>query len=273
MSQRTIEIVEKRTFLEFFEIRDDAEDEVGQRNRMSRAKTEPHSKVLLRNKAVTFRQVLAEAHAADASSLPRLLQSSQFVAPTYKVIDAAGKPPESVSTSAVSSTSDLTDKQSAQSKRWADKKRAQHNADNRTTLMFRNLPNDYNREMFLHLMDSESLVGAYDFVYFPMDFKTGSGLGYAFVNFVNHSEALRAWERLIGYKSWFVPSTKTCDIRWSYPVQGLAANVERYRNSPVMHPHIPDLYKPMVLSNGTRVPFPAPRKSIKCMPLQKASVR
>merc|ERR1712048_367710 len=71
--------------------------------------------------------------------------------------------------------------------------------DTRTTLMLRNVPNDYNRDMFLNMLDDECLAGEYDFVYFPMDFQTGSGLGYAFVNFTSHEEALRAWQLLDNY--------------------------------------------------------------------------
>merc|ERR1712226_1484683 len=127
----------------------------------------------------------------------------------------------------------------------------QQNEDTRTTLMLRNLPSDYNRELFLDMLDDECLAGEYDFVYFPVDFQTGSGLGYAFVNFTSHEEAVRAWQLLDGFKDWFVGSTKVCEARWSNPVQGLTANVQRYRNSPVMHDKVPDSYKPVVFSNGS----------------------
>merc|ERR1712187_414069 len=85
--------------------------------------------------------------------------------------------------------------------------------------------------------------------------------------------ALRAWQVLHGYNDWLVPSTKVCDVRWSSPVQGLKANVERYRNSPVMHHAVPDSYKPVLFTNGFRVQFPLPKKPIKCMPVQRASNR
>jgi RNA recognition motif-containing protein len=135
--------------------------------------------------------------------------------------------------------------------------------------MLRNLPNDYNRDLFLALLDDECLSGEYDFVYFPVDFQTGAGLGYAFVNFTSHDEALRAWKLLAGYKEWSLPSTKVCEVRWSTPVQGFKANVRRYRDSPLMHHEVPDLYKPVVFSNGVRVAYPAPRKPIKYMPGKK----
>merc|ERR1712187_179105 len=125
----------------------------------------------------------------------------------------------------------------------------------KTTLMLRNVPNDYNRDMFLNMLDDECLAGEYDFVYFPMDFQTGSGLGYAFVNFTSHEEALRAWQLLDNFSDWQVPST----------------NVQRYRNSPMMHHQVPDLYKPVVFSNGVRAEYPAPKKPIKYMPAKKVS--
>merc|ERR1719324_1682130 len=89
--------------------------------------------------------------------------------------------------------------------------RRAHHDSKKTTLMLRNLPNDYNREMFLNLVDAEGLAGSYDFVYFPVDFKTGSGLGYAFMNFTSHEAAVCAWQSLKGYNSWLVPSVKSCD--------------------------------------------------------------
>merc|ERR1712232_302589 len=110
-----------------------------------------------------------------------------------------------------------------------------------------------------------------DFVYLPVDFHTGSGLGYAFVNFTTHEEALRAWQLLHGYKDWLVPSTKTCEVRWSGSVQGLKANVQRYQDSPVMHHLVPDAYKPIVFSNGVRAEYPAPKKPIKYMPMKKGA--
>jgi len=137
--------------------------------------------------------------------------------------------------------------------------------------MLCNLPNDYNRDMFLNWLDGECLAGEYNFIYFPVDFKTGAGLGYAFVNFTSNDEAKRAWKLLDGFKDWGLLSTKVCEARWSTPVQGLTANVKRYRDSPMMHPKVPDSYKPMVFSDGARMEYPAPKRPIKYMPGKKPS--
>jgi len=60
---------------------------------------------------------------------------------------------------------------------------------NSTSLYLKNIPNDYSRDMLCNLLDSEGLAGLYDFVYLPIDFKTDSGFGYAFVNFELHEHA------------------------------------------------------------------------------------
>lgn len=135
--------------------------------------------------------------------------------------------------------------------------------DDRTTLMFRNLPNNYNRFTLLHMLDSEGFKGSYSLVYLPTDFRNFAGFGYAFVNFVSHEEARRAKTSFQGFARWRVPSRKICDVVWSGPVQGLQAHTERYRNSPVMHDSVPDEYKPAVFVEGMRVSFPTPTKRIR----------
>lgn len=165
--------------------------------------------------------------------------------------------------------------ESDHSTRWADMDMADQSLqfvgddndhipnDDRTTLMFRNLPNNYNRSTLLHMLDSEGFKGSYNLVYLPTDFRNFAGFGYAFVNFVRHEEARRAKMSFQGFARWRVPSRKTCDVVWSGPVQGLQAHTERYRNSPVMHDSVPDEYKPAVFVEGLRVSFPAPTKRIR----------
>jgi hypothetical protein len=131
------------------------------------------------------------------------------------------------------------------------------------TLMLRNLPNNYTRIMLLSLLDSEGFGGQYDFVYLPIDFKSHASLGYAFVNLSTIEAAERCWKAFEGFNKWVVPSSKVCSVNWSAPFQGLESHVERYRNSPVMHEHVPDEYKPMLLSDGKRLPFPPPTKKIR----------
>merc|ERR1719446_1852704 len=81
-----------------------------------------------------------------------------------------------------------------------------------TTLMLRNIPNNYNREMVLELLDTEGFHKAYDFVYLPMDFHRMAGLGYAFVNLVDHVTAERVKAHFSGFANWKLASQKVCEV-------------------------------------------------------------
>jgi len=137
-----------------------------------------------------------------------------------------------------------------------------------TTVMLRNVPNGYTRGMLVELLNSQGFQSKYDFVYLPMDFRNGVNLGYAFVNLVDHQAAGQFTETLQGFSAWVSDSTKVCEITWAHPHQGLAEHVERYRNSPVMHPSMDQEYKPMVFKNGVQQVFPPPTKAIKAPKLR-----
>jgi hypothetical protein len=133
-----------------------------------------------------------------------------------------------------------------------------------TTVMLRNLPNMYTREMLVDLLNSEGFERKYTFLYLPIDFKSHAGLGYAFVDMDTPAEAERIRQHFEGFSKWILVSEKVCSVSWSLPdQQGLSAHVERYRNSPVMHKTVPDEWKPILLSGGERMRFPAPTRKIR----------
>jgi len=132
-----------------------------------------------------------------------------------------------------------------------------------TTVMMRNIPNNYTREMLLELLDTHDFAGEYDLVYLPMDFKTEAGLGYAFINLVKPESVWRFRDRFHGFRDWAIVSEKVCEVSWSDVLQGIDAHVARYRNSPVMHESVPDDFKPVLFANGERLPFPAPTRKIR----------
>merc|ERR1740138_1013689 len=54
--------------------------------------------------------------------------------------------------------------------------------EHRTTVMLRNLPNNYTRDMLLEHIENKGFIGLIDFFYLPIDFRSHACLGYAFVN-------------------------------------------------------------------------------------------
>jgi len=137
-----------------------------------------------------------------------------------------------------------------------------------TTVMLRNVPNAYTRMMLIELLNAQGFLSRYDFVYLPMDFRNGVNLGYAFVNLSTHQAAVEFTDKLQGFCEWSSESSKVCEVTWAHPHQGLAEHVERYRNSPVMHPSMEEDYKPMVFRGGAQITFPAPTKAIKAPKLR-----
>jgi len=131
------------------------------------------------------------------------------------------------------------------------------------TVMLRNVPPLLARFHLLAMLDERGFCGRYDFVYLPVDFTHNLGLGYALVGFVDHASARIALESLQGLCFPAVDGSFQCEVSWSEPHRGLAGHIERYRNSPVMHPSMPDEYKPAIFVNGQRVPFPPPTKNIR----------
>jgi len=139
-----------------------------------------------------------------------------------------------------------------------------------TTVMLRNIPNKYTREMLVKQLNQD-FRGEFDFVYLPIDFKNRCNVGYGFINF-----------RTVEACDTFVTKFNGVDVRKCLPglnsrkvaevtparVQGLDENVRRLRNSPVMnelafHPE----WMPLLLDKGgEETPFPMPEQP--CPPVK-----
>lgn len=133
----------------------------------------------------------------------------------------------------------------------------------KTTVMLRNVPYNCPRDSVVKMMDEAGLRGLYDFIYLPIDFRSRSGFGYAFINMVSFEAAEKFFSLFNGFSDWPMRSQKIAEVTWSEPSQGLHVHVERYRNSPVMHDAVPDEFKPAMYENGIRAAFPGPTKAIR----------
>jgi len=123
-----------------------------------------------------------------------------------------------------------------------------------TTIRVRNLPGEWRRDDFTKLLLSKGYCGCFDFVYMPMNFRSGANFGYAFVNLQSPLQASKLVEDL---------RCEGFDGAPASAQQGLAANIRKWRNDSVMHGIVPEYCKP-VLHNaeGKRIPFPSPTGKI-----------
>lgn len=139
---------------------------------------------------------------------------------------------------------------------------AEKNAGEGVAVMLKNVPSCYSGSMIVDALNAAGFSGKYSFVYLPFNFTRKVGNGYALVCPISIEDGLSIISAFEGFE-WPLEHDAPCAASWSEPHQDLAELIERYRNSPVMHPSIPDEYKPMLFENGWRILFPAPTKTLK----------
>jgi hypothetical protein len=129
----------------------------------------------------------------------------------------------------------------------------------RTSVMLRNIPNKYTQRMLLSVVHELGFnQTCFDFFYLPIDFRNKCNVGYAFINFLSNDVARQFFKGLDGYQLRAFNSDKVCAVAWAR-VQGLQANIEHYRNSPIAGVPIPQ-YRPLLFDadTGVEIPFPEP---------------
>jgi hypothetical protein len=125
-----------------------------------------------------------------------------------------------------------------------------------STLVLRQLPEQYVRSHVRKLLNEKGFSGQFDFIYTPADFKTSKTLRYAIVNFSSIAIAKKAKEQLDGA----AVDDAVLEVQFSKTHAGIESLVEKYRHSPVMTDRaVPASQRPLLLSNGKAVAFPWPR--------------
>lgn len=137
--------------------------------------------------------------------------------------------------------------------------------------MFRNLPEGFSRTMTEQLLDSEGFGSCYRFIYLPTDIATGSSFFYAFVDLATPKDARLFRQHFTGFTQWPYPSPKVAAVDWSEALQGIDQLVERYRNSPLMHPSVPAHLRPGLYHDGKHLTFPAPTMPVKAPRVRRTS--
>ncbi|VAH83204.1 unnamed protein product [Triticum turgidum subsp. durum] len=133
-------------------------------------------------------------------------------------------------------------------------------AETRTTVMIRNIPNKYSQKLLLNMLDNHCIeynkkidagegggepFSSYDFLYLPIDFNNKCNVGYGFVNLTTPEAAVRLY-KAFHKQPWEVyNSRKICQVTYAR-VQGLEALKDHFKNS--KFPCDSDEYLPVVFS-------------------------
>jgi len=103
-----------------------------------------------------------------------------------------------------------------------------------TTMMIRNMPGRYSQKDLMLDLHDMGFFGCYDFLYVPVDKRTGANVGYAFVNFIDATWAARCKEYFEGYyfRRHHHASRKWATVSVAH-LQGLERNLKHYEDTAV----------------------------------------
>ena len=100
--------------------------------------------------------------------------------------------------------------------------------DRRTTVMIKNIPNKFNRDLLLNIID-QNFKGAYDIFILPTDVNGYKNFGYSFINFTC-CYYIPYFYYLFNGKKWSsTNSKKICEITYS-KIQGKNSLISHYSN-------------------------------------------
>ncbi|KAF4679206.1 hypothetical protein FOZ60_015339, partial [Perkinsus olseni] len=123
-----------------------------------------------------------------------------------------------------------------------------------TTVMIHNLQSHCNVDYFQRVLDAAGFRGSYDFLYVPLNFKTHEVVGFAFVNFGDQEHAQKMID---GFNDLVLDGCLPLVVEPAKN-QGLQAQIDHLRESPVNAAE--EEFRPKIfeLGTGRQLEFPAP---------------
>ena len=125
--------------------------------------------------------------------------------------------------------------------------------DKRCTIMIKNIPNKFNKDLLLSIIN-QNFKGTYDLFILPTDVNKYKNFGYSFINFMN-SYYIPYFYYMFNGKMWsHTNSKKICELTYSkvqgkenltqhYPSKIIYSNDEAYNVTPEQKYIIPNIYK------------------------------
>lgn len=102
----------------------------------------------------------------------------------------------------------------------------------KTTLMIKNIPNRYTKDMMLEMIDAK-FKDEYNFFYLPIDFDNNCNVGYAFLNFIE-LDSIKEFYLEFNKKTWpHFKSDKIAEITYAR-IQGRDACIQHFKDSSLM---------------------------------------
>lgn len=100
-------------------------------------------------------------------------------------------------------------------------------ADGRTTLMIRHIPNKYSEEMLLEEIGKVHRLRI-NFLYLPIDHNNSCNVGYAFANFIHTKFILEFYREFNGRRWDRYNSEKICELAYAR-IQGTTNLMDHYQ--------------------------------------------
>ncbi len=125
--------------------------------------------------------------------------------------------------------------------------------DKRATIMVKNIPNKFNKNLLLSIID-QNFKGTYDLFILPTDINKFKNFGYCFINFTS-SYYIPYFYFMFNGKMWSsTNSKKVCELAYSkvqgkndllnhYPIKLIYCNKEALNPTPEQQYIIPNVYK------------------------------
>ena len=102
----------------------------------------------------------------------------------------------------------------------------------KTTLMIKNIPNRYTKDMMLETIDKK-FKEKFNFFYLPIDFDNKCNVGYAFINFIDLADIKDFYLEFNGSTWPNFKSDKICEITYAR-IQGKEACIHHFKDSSLM---------------------------------------
>ncbi|KRH92299.1 meiosis protein mei2 [Pseudoloma neurophilia] len=174
----------------------------------------------------------------------------------HKTILSENVSSKNVSSENLLSKNVLSESKSNHKNLLSESKSESKSENERTTVMLKNIPNKYNCDMLLDMIN-EYFWGQYDFIYLRMDFFNNCNVGYAFINFLSNKNVIDFYN-IVNKREWkLFTSNKIAEVTYA-SIQGIEKLYNKFKTSSLIskkkyRPRI--FYKTGVLKGMERETF------------------